>query len=47
MMSLGRNQVVRSLHIRYVDGSVDFLCVMVGQKTDIGQCPAINVGDDY
>ena len=29
-----------------VDGHIGFLCVVVGQKTNVGQCPAKDIADD-
>lgn len=40
--------MVRQEHILVgdVDGHIGFLCVVVGQQTDVGQLPAKDVADD-
>jgi hypothetical protein len=34
------------LLIRDVDGHIGFLCVVVGQETDVGQSPTKDIADD-
>jgi hypothetical protein len=34
------------LLVRDVDGHIGFLCVVVGQQTDVGQCPTKDIADD-
>jgi hypothetical protein len=36
----------RNLLVRDVDGHIGFLCVVVGQQTDVGQSPSKDIADD-